>query len=546
MAGVFFNSSAVGDHVDFRDKKVIIIDDFQGIRTMLREMLKAFGAMDIDTASDGVQALNYLSRKRYDIILCDYNLGEGKSGQNILEEAKIKGYIPTHCAWIMITAEKTMDMVMGAAEYQPDDYIIKPINEGALRSRLEKILLRKDVFTDIDKAVRNKEYEQAIALCDSKASLDEANAYDLLRMKSQLCLQVGKLEEAKEIFNQILEERSLPWAKIGLGRIHFMNKEYLEARSFFEEVIEESRTYLDAYDLLAQTCEMLGDLDRAQEILMRAAEMSPNAIQRQKVIGEIALKRKDVGIAREAFEQTIALGKYSILKSSSAYIGLAKAHAEGGASDEAMQALEEARSEFKGNAEVELHAAVTAGDILNRMGETEKAQKSIEEAMKLMTRLGGKVATPVALDAAKVLLDLGDKERASTVFSQIIKNNSDNEDVIAQVKDIFVEADMQEEGQKLIESSRKEVVEINNKGVMLAKEGKLEDALDLLRQATLKLPDNPRILLNYCQVIVLYMQKHGKNSRLLHEGREISERVIRLDPSEKRGPLLLATLSRMK
>ncbi|MBU6460501.1 MAG: tetratricopeptide repeat protein [Proteobacteria bacterium] len=546
MAGVFFNTSAVGDHVDFRDKKVIIIDDFQGIRTMLREMLKAYGAVDIDTASDGIQALNYLGRKRYDVVLCDYNLGEGKSGQNILEEAKIKGYIPTNSAWIMITAEKTMDMVMGAAEYQPDDYIIKPINEGALRTRLEKILLRKEVFTEIDKAIRNKEYEQAIALCESKAKSDDSNAYDLLRMKTQLCLQTGKLDEAREIFVQILEDRSLPWARIGLGRIHLMNKDYLEARSLFEEVIEDSRTYLEAYDYLAQTYEMLGELDKAQDVLMRAAEMSPNAIQRQKVIGDIALKRKDVTVAREAFEQTIALGKYSILKSSSAYIGLAKAHAEGGQSDAAMKTLEQARSEFKGNAEVELHAAVTAGDILNRMGDKEQAQKSLAEALKVMERLGTKVATPIALDAAKVLLDLGDKERASTVFSQVIKNNSDNDEVIAQVKDIFIEANLQEEGQKLIESSRKEVVEINNKGVLLAKEGKLEDALELLRQAALKLPDNPKILLNYCQVMVLYMQKHGKNSRLLHEGRELAERVIRLDPSEKRGPLLLATLGRMK
>ncbi|MDE3021084.1 MAG: tetratricopeptide repeat protein [Pseudomonadota bacterium] len=546
MAGVFFNSSAVGDHVDFRDKKVIIIDDFQGIRTMLREMLKAFGVLDIDTASDGIQALNLLGRKRYDIVLCDYNLGDGKSGQNILEEAKIKGYIPTDAAWIMITAEKTMDMVMGAAEYQPDDYIIKPINEGALRTRLEKIILRKAVFREIDKAIRNKEYEQAIALCESKAKDDEVNAYDLLRLKSQLCLQVGKLDEARDIFTRALEERSLPWAKAGLGRIHFMNKEYLEARHFFEEVIEESRTYLEAYDLLAQTHEILGDLDRAQEILVRASEMSPNVLQRQKGIGEIALKRKDVSVAREAFQQTIALGKYSVLKASSAYIGLAKAHAEAGQSGEAMKVLEEARGEFKGNAEVELHAAVTAGDILNRTGDKEKARQSIEEAMKVMERLGGKVATPVALDAARVLLDLGDRDRASTVFSQVIKNNSDNEDVIAQVKDIFIEADMQEEGQKLIESSRKEVVEINNKGVMLAKDGKLEDALELLRQAASKLPDNPRILLNYCQVIALYMQKHGKSSRLLHEGREMAEKVIKLDPSEKRGPMLLATLSRMK
>ena len=49
----------------------------------------------------------------------------------------------------MISAEKTMEAVSGAAEYKPDAFILKPITEGNLRSRLLKILAKKEVFAEI-------------------------------------------------------------------------------------------------------------------------------------------------------------------------------------------------------------------------------------------------------------------------------------------------------------------------------------------------------------------------------------------------------------
>ena len=46
-------------------------------------------------------------------------------------------------SWIIITAEKTADLVFSVAEYMPDDYIINPANEAAMSSLLEKALARK-------------------------------------------------------------------------------------------------------------------------------------------------------------------------------------------------------------------------------------------------------------------------------------------------------------------------------------------------------------------------------------------------------------------
>ena len=101
-------------------KIVLVVDDFFNFRLTMKNMLRSFGMNYIDDATTGEEAIRKLALRRYDIILCDYNLGHGKSGRQILEEAKFRGYINYSSVFIMVTAENTLEMIMGAAEYEPD------------------------------------------------------------------------------------------------------------------------------------------------------------------------------------------------------------------------------------------------------------------------------------------------------------------------------------------------------------------------------------------------------------------------------------------
>ena len=100
-----------------KGKKILIVDDFPAMRSMMRTMLAAFGADNIAEARTGEEALELLEEESKEIILCDYNLGEGKDGQQVLEEAKHRELIPYSTVFILVTAENTSDMVMGAMEH---------------------------------------------------------------------------------------------------------------------------------------------------------------------------------------------------------------------------------------------------------------------------------------------------------------------------------------------------------------------------------------------------------------------------------------------
>lgn len=516
----------------FAGKHYLIVDDFQGMRSMMRDMLKSFGAKHIDTATNGTEAIACLEKGKYDVVLCDFNLGIGRNGQQVLEEAKHRDLIGLATAWIIITAEKTSDLVFGAAEHMPDDYIIKPVNEATMASRLEKVIARKDTLLDIEKAMRAKNHARTVAICDEILSTSKTNATELLRIKTSTLLSMGKYEQAKQTFEQILAKRDIPWAKTGLGKVAFYSGDLERARQLFREVINDNPAYLEAHDWLAKSHEAAEELEEAQRVLARCTEISPNSVIRQKSLGEIAQKRGDLETAENAYRKTIKLGEFSVHKTPVAYLGLAKICSDKDNHAEALQILKNVHKEFE-SPETKLHAKVVEGMVYRKSGDFVGAGKISKEVADLVQQDKDALPPGVMVEAAQLFLETGNKEAAESLAQAIVKNNHENAKLLAQVNEVYNQAGLQDEGQKLIEKSRQEVVEANNRGVTLAKEGKLDEAIRVLGDARAMLPNNKRIMINLANVAVLAMRQSGKNDTLLQVARECLERVSRLDPQEK-------------
>ena len=50
---------------DFQNKKFLVVDDFPEFRTAIKRMVEAFGGTDIDTASDGEDAIAKILANKY-------------------------------------------------------------------------------------------------------------------------------------------------------------------------------------------------------------------------------------------------------------------------------------------------------------------------------------------------------------------------------------------------------------------------------------------------------------------------------------------------
>lgn len=523
----------------------LVIDDFPSMRSMLMGFLKSMEVASVDSVGSAQDALALMSKKKFDIVICDYNLGQGKNGQQLLEEAKHNNYIGYSTIWMIVTAEKTMDMFMGAAEAKPDDYLLKPITEALLETRLIKLIEKKRSLEPIEKAVKSKNYTRAIALCNAQLKSPSSNTQDLQRIKSDLLITMGDFAAAKAFFENILAARSMPWAKTGLGRVHFLLKDYARARELFQEVLDENKMYLEAADWLAKTLDALGHLDQAQDVLSKAMALSPNAVVRQKSLAEAAYKNGALDLAQDAYEKAIKLSENSVHKSSSTYAGLAYVLNAKEDPEAALQVLNRSKGEFKNDPAATLQTAVVESMAYQKMGQLQNATASLAVAENLMQTQAGNVSTATAMDMANTLFKLGQKDKACALLESVVKNNHENENIIKMVEAAFESAGMKSEGGKLIEKSSQAVLDINNQGVILANEGKYEEGIKLMRQALETLPDSDLMLTNLCGMILGLMSQKGKDDKLVAEAGELLERVQKINPANSKYGTYMGILSKL-
>jgi tetratricopeptide (TPR) repeat protein len=520
-------------YVDLKKKKVLIVDDFSSFRSTVKRMLQVLGLMYIDEASDGEEAISKLSKRKYDIVLCDYNLGSGKDGQQVLEEARGRDYIDYTTIFIMATAENTMYMLMGALEYQPDAYLVKPFNREILERRLKEWVNKKDNLKDIEKAIEKKDHETVISLCDQIMGSNPKNLSQILQLKGEALLMKGDYSEAGIFYEKVLTMGNLPWAALNLGKIRFFTGNYDAAKEIFEGIIAQNDKIVFAYDWLAKVHQKTGNLQAAQEVLEKAVLISPKAILRQKALGDIAYKNKDLVVAEKSFREAVEQGKHSFFKNPSDFTSLAKVLVDNDNPEESLSVLKNAGKEFTDNPDALLQITITEMQTLQKMNREEDARKVMEKVSKLSSELPGKPSSDTELDLARMLLLAGDEAGGNAIIRRLIQNNHEDEEFIANVGMVFKDLNIEDKGQEIIAMARDEVIILNNDGVSQVKEGNLYKAVDLFEKAVGRLPDNKIISANAAQAYMAFMKKNGSEPQLLKKTRECLDRVTQLDPSYK-------------
>lgn len=328
--------------LNFDSKKILVIEDQAIIRETIKHILFSLGARHIVEAGTGINGIVEMRRGQFDIVLCDYNLGDGKNGQQVLEEAKHFKLLPFSAVFIMITVEHSKNMVLSALDCKPDDYLIKPFNRLQLSTRIERCIARKEYLVSIEREIDIGNIYQAIQNCEKLLQKGNKNIHlHILKIRAELALIIRDFKAAKNIYQKILQERDLPWAKLGLIVIIFLDGNYEQAIESLKQFIEQFPMMLEAYDWLAKSYEALGNNEEALVALNQAIDLSPQTILRQQRLATLAEKTENIEVAKKAYKAAVNLGKHSVHGSSNDFSGLAKAHLKSNSPNDALKALNE-------------------------------------------------------------------------------------------------------------------------------------------------------------------------------------------------------------
>ena len=286
---------------DIARMRVLLVDRHAGARNSLRIILSTLGVKSIHGAGTSAEVIRQVKNNHFDIVLTDYHLDDGRDGQQLLEELRQKHLISLATVFIVITAERGYHNVVSVAELAPDDYLIKPFTAEQLQTRLARAVHKKQFFAEVFAQLDRGAFVDALATCDTLLGKDELFLYDTLRFKGEILNALERYDEAKAVYQRVLDNATVPWARMGLA-IALRGQDQLgEAEMIADELITDFPEYLAAYDFVASVREEMGRLPEAQATLQQAASISPNNSLRQRLVGDIAVRNSDLDTAERAY-----------------------------------------------------------------------------------------------------------------------------------------------------------------------------------------------------------------------------------------------------
>jgi len=94
---------------------VLVVDDYQTMVRIIRNLLKQLGFENVDEAADGREALEKMKKTKYGLVISDWNM-EPMTGYELLREVRADEILkPT--PFIMVTAESKTENVIAANKH---------------------------------------------------------------------------------------------------------------------------------------------------------------------------------------------------------------------------------------------------------------------------------------------------------------------------------------------------------------------------------------------------------------------------------------------
>lgn len=124
--------------------KIALLEDEASVALTVIEWLKETGH-DVDWFKQGQECIRALLDNQYDLCLLDWMLPD-INGPEVLEHLKLKGALPPV---IFLTSRNTEEDIVQILKAGADDYIVKPPNRKILLARIDALIRRSTVKTQM-------------------------------------------------------------------------------------------------------------------------------------------------------------------------------------------------------------------------------------------------------------------------------------------------------------------------------------------------------------------------------------------------------------
>jgi two-component system chemotaxis response regulator CheY len=116
---------------------VVVVDDQQTMRSLVRTGLQQLGFKEIREASDGEAGLRSVLTGKTHLVISDFNMPK-LDGLGLLRA--IRSHEPIRStAFIMLTGRADKELVARAVQFGVNNYLVKPFTVQTLKEKIEAV-----------------------------------------------------------------------------------------------------------------------------------------------------------------------------------------------------------------------------------------------------------------------------------------------------------------------------------------------------------------------------------------------------------------------
>lgn len=179
----------------------LIADDEPGIRRDFRSLLESRShtcveASDRIQVSEAVKSSESETGEQFDLILLDYDFGDGTNGLQVMKKLGID-----YCEHrvIVLTASRNFKLSTEFARLGAINHLLKPVSEDQFWVAIESALTRRELYID-----KKQDWESALAILHKYGVLEGIESYDAVN--KQLASQLESLTFINEQLQQELRQ----------------------------------------------------------------------------------------------------------------------------------------------------------------------------------------------------------------------------------------------------------------------------------------------------------------------------------------------------
>lgn len=404
---------------------VLVVDPNPGMRTSLQTMLGMLGIGKIEYANNANTAIRQLTRRAYDIVLCEYDLAaggaEGQDGQQLLEDLRQHRLISASTIFIMLTSEGIYNRVVSAAELAPTDYVLKPFTVDLLGGRIRRALERRAALLPVWQLAAQGKLREAIAASEQGRAAHARFSLHFARIRAELHTTLGEHHEAADVYRRVMTERPLGWAALGLARCMVALNQIDDARFILDELLASNPRLMAAYDLLARCLEAEGERALAKKVLEDAVAISPHVVGRLRKLGEVALDAGDLEGAERSFRQVVSKARHSEFRDPEDHVNLVRALVVRGDLLGATGVVRDLERSLRASPASDACRAYANSLLHDKTGNDGAAAAELQAAVNAVGG-GAVLSSKLKLDMARACLDHRLDEQAASVMMAAVND----------------------------------------------------------------------------------------------------------------------------